>query len=113
MIPTKETINGNDYNFQIQVEKFESEYLFEINSQHIATNGRSAITNSNFLISELIQPILNINVDETVLSLDKKQSERLFKKTISLFKNKSWLKALEENLDEDRNIGGWNASLNF
>ncbi len=47
MIPTKETINGNEYNFQIQVEKFESKYLFEINSQHIAANG---LRNADFYV---------------------------------------------------------------
>ncbi len=113
MIPTKETINGNNYNFIIQVKQLESKYLFEINSQHIASNGKSAILNLNFLISKLIQPILDININETMLLLNKKQTERLFKKAISRFKNKSWLKALEENLDEDRNLGGWNAISNF
>ena len=113
MILTNETINGNDYNFKILVEKYESEYLFEIKSKHIATNGKSAITNVNFIISELIQPILNIDVDDTVLSLNEIQSKKLFKKAISSFKNKSWLNALEEALNEDRNAGVWNANFAF
>jgi hypothetical protein len=113
MIPTKETIKGNNYNFKILVEKLESKYLFQIYGQHIASNCLSAIMNLNFLISELIQPTLDINIDETMLLLNKKQTKRLFKKAISRFKNESWLQALEENLDEDRNMGGWNASSNL
>jgi hypothetical protein len=113
MTRTKEYIKGNHYNFQIQVEELESEYLFEINSKHIATNGKSTITNLNFLISELIQPVLNIGLEDTVLLLNEAQTKKLLKKTISSFKNKSWLKMLEENLNEDRNAGGWDANFTF
>jgi hypothetical protein len=113
MILTKEYFTGNRYNFQVQIRKLKSDFLFEINSQHIESKQKSTITNLNFLVSELIQPILEVNIDETTILLDKNQGKRLFKKTISVFKNKSWILLLEENLDEDRNIGGWNASFNF
>jgi hypothetical protein len=113
MIPIKEYFAGNRYNFQVQVEKLKSDFLFEINSQHIESKCKSTITNLNFLISELIHPVLDIIVEENSLSLTKMQSEKLFKKASICFRNKSWIRALEESLDHDRNESEWNANFTF
>lgn len=66
MTISKTKISGINYKYQIQVDKFKSEYIFEINSEHIPTNQKSTITNVNFLISELIEPVLNIQPEESL-----------------------------------------------
>jgi len=36
---------------------------------------------------------------------------KLFKETVSSFKNDSWVQLLEEKLDEDMGCGGWNSNF--
>jgi len=111
MTSTSTIFSGIRYNFQIQVKKLDSYYTFEVNSQHIDSNRKSIITNLNFLISELIHPVLDVVVEESFLLLTKRQSEKLFKRASIYFKNKSWITLLEESLDDDMEQGGWNSNF--
>ena len=107
----KAKIFGDRYNFLIKFVKYGKKYSFEILCVYKKTNQKSMITNLNFIISELIFPVIkNSDIDTTIL-LNKMKGIVLFQKSISIFKDKSWIKLLEKKLDEDRNIGGWNSNF--
>jgi len=107
MIQAKSNFPGIRYNFQVQAEKLNSYFLFEIKTQHIESKRKSTITNLNFLISELIHPVVDVIVEESFLLLTKRQSEKLFKRALICFRKKTWVIALEASLDDDREQGGW------
>lgn len=107
----KTKIFGDGYKFLIELEKYGKKYSFEILSLYKKTNQKSAITNLNFIISELVYPIIkNSDIDSTIF-LDEIKGVELFQKSVSTFKDKSWIKMLEKELDEDRNIDGWNSNF--
>ena len=56
----KEQIAGNNYDYIIEIEDGEGEYNFEIKSLYKVGGSKSGIVNLNFIISELIKPILKI-----------------------------------------------------
>lgn len=104
-------IFGKRYEFIIELEQYNNAYYFEIFSLFKATSQKSSITNLNFIISELIFPVLGTtNVDTTVF-LNKLHGVELFKKSISSFTNLYWVELLEKKLDEDRGYSGWNSNF--
>jgi len=107
----KEKIVGANYSYLIELTKREKKNLFQILSVHHKTRKKSVITNLNFIISELILPIINHPEIDNVISLSRTKGMKLFTESISAFKNKSWLNPLEKLLDEDRVIGGWNSNF--
>lgn len=106
-------IFGNRYEFIIELGRFDNAFSFEILSLFKATGQKSIITNLNLIISELVFPLLETTDVDTTVILNKQQGTKLFNTSKSFFKNKYWIKLLEENLDEDRNIGGWNSDFKF
>jgi len=110
----REKILGNRYDFILKLEKAEDEYCFEILSLYKKGERKSAITNVNFIISELVEPILNIELEDSFLfPRSKKKAEKLFSRSLSLFRDKLWVEDLEEHLDDDRSCGGWNSNFKF
>lgn len=107
----KANIFGDRYNFLIEFEKYGKKYSFEILCVHNQTNQKSVITNLNFIISELVFPVLKNSDTDTTILLNEMKGVALFRKSISIFKDKLWIKLLENKLDEDRNIGGWNSNF--
>lgn len=107
----KAKILGYRYKFIVELEKNDNNYSFEILSSYNSTEQNSTITNVNFIISELIYDITQTNDIDTTIYLNKIDGVKLFRKSISSFKDKSWIKSLEKALDEDRNIGGWNSNF--
>lgn len=113
----KEKIVGRRYDFVIELEKNGNSNCFRILSMYKKEKQKSAITNLNFIISELICPVLeiddeldNIDVD---LVLNYKQGKKLFLDTVSAFRDEAWFGKLEIYLDEDKSLGGWNANFSF
>jgi hypothetical protein len=82
-------------------------------------NRKSAITNVNFIISELIEPVLSpdgedLDIDyETTLIVTGLEGESLFAASVEAFSDANWVERLEACLDEDRHEGGWNSNLEF
>jgi len=109
----REKFFGNEYDFIIELEKYDNVWFFQILSLYKKEGLKSIITNLNFLISELIFPVLHTTDLETEIKVKEKQGKRLFKQCYSVFKDESWIKSLEKSLDEDRLIGGWNANFIF
>lgn len=104
-------ILGYRYKFIIELEKNDKNFSFQKLSSYNRTQQKSIITNLNFIISELISPIIGtIDVDTTIF-LDEREGVELFQESTSTFKDKPWNKILEKALDEDRNIGGWNSNF--
>lgn len=113
----KEKIVGRRYDFIVELEKNGISNCFRILSMYKKEKRKSAITNLNFVISELIYPVLKIdgeldNIDVELL-LSYKQGKKLFLDTVNAFRDETWLDKLESYLDEDRSLGGWNANFSF
>ena len=109
----KEKFLGNQYDFIIELEKYGRTNCFHILSLYKKENIKSTITNLNFIISELVCPLLNTSEIESDIFLSQKLGKKLFSESVNAFSNKSWLKELENNLDKDRILGGWNANFQF
>jgi hypothetical protein len=106
-------ISGIRYKFIVEIEKNNNNFFFQILSLYKREHLKSTITNLNFIISELIFPIIKTSDIDTIIFLNEIEGNKLFQESISVFKNKSWIKALEKSLDEDRTIGGWNSNFKF
>lgn len=107
----KKEILGNRYRFLIELVNNKKENFFQILCLYKEENLKSTITNLNFIISELIFPVLKTSDIDSIISINKIEGEKLFIKSISTFKNQSWITELEKSLDEDREIGGWNSNF--
>ncbi|HPI37121.1 MAG TPA: hypothetical protein PK397_04175 [Ignavibacteriaceae bacterium] len=103
-------ISGNRYEFTVLLERSNKNFCFEVLSKYKPTGQKSTITNVNFIISELVFPIIETTDVETSVFLNRRRGMKLFRETISSFKNDSWVQLLEEKLDEDRGYGGWNSN---
>ena len=109
----RKRVEGNRYNFIIELEKYGRRNSFHILSLFKENGQKSTITNVNYIISELIFPVLKSSDIDSIVFLNKKQGEKLFMETVSAFNDKLWIKELENHLDEDRGIGGWNSNFKF
>ncbi len=104
-------IFSNRYEFLIELQQYNDEYYFEIFSLYKVTNQKSIVTNLNFIMSELVFPVLETTDIDTTISLNRTRGIKLFQESVLSFRNKYWIKLLEEKLDEDRNYGGWNSNF--
>ncbi len=106
-------IIGKKYEYLVEIDN--STGYFEIISKHIETKQTSTITNLNFLISELSSCYdQNDEIDETTWIIkDNGRLKKLKQLVFKNFKNNSFLLYLEQQLDIDRNIGGWNSEYSF
>ena len=107
----KKKFSGNRYKYSIEFVNNENEYYFQILCLYKKWNLKSTITNLNFIISELISPILGISDITNILSLKKIEAKKLISLSKLSFNNRAWVVALENSLDEDRALGGWNSDF--
>ncbi|HSW53453.1 MAG TPA: hypothetical protein VLH59_00065, partial [Ignavibacteriaceae bacterium] len=94
----KTKILGYRYKFIVELEKKDNNYSFEILSSYNSTQQNSTITNVNFIISELIYDITQTTDIDTTLYINKIDGVKLFRKSVSFFNDKSWIKSLEKAL---------------
>lgn len=96
----EQNINGFRYEFIVY---FEDNY-FEISAIRKRDGRKSAITNLNIIISEIIEPILKDNnfEDSFLIVENSKIGRKLFEHSIEILSDKNWTnRYLEKYLDED------------
>ncbi|MCL2289485.1 MAG: hypothetical protein FWC34_02095 [Bacteroidetes bacterium] len=94
-------LKGNRYDY---VVKYSDNGYFEISTIRKKDGRKSAITNLNRIISEVIEPILNtIYVEESYLYvIDKEVGRKLYQTAIEVLSDKQWVSQyLEKELDDD------------
>ncbi|NOX89104.1 MAG: hypothetical protein GXO77_08760 [Calditrichaeota bacterium] len=104
-------IFGIKYKYSLEIY-FDEAVYFDIYSKHLQTNSISVITNLNFIISEFSGLLSeNDEYEESTWTInDKKTAMVLWEDCLQSFNDKDFLKYLEKYLDEDRTLGGWNAT---
>ncbi|MCL4550460.1 MAG: hypothetical protein M1495_18065 [Bacteroidetes bacterium] len=105
---------GLRYNFLIELSTLEKYYI-NIWAKYRLTKQVSPISNLNAIISEIKSENDNrqLYFESTWIFNDKPEAGKIYKKLIELFQTKIFLKYLEDKLDEDRLIGGWNSGYSF
>jgi hypothetical protein len=97
----KQNIEGNRYDYVVEYSKKEYFIIYAIRKK----DGRkSAITNLNTIIGEVIYPVLNTTcVENSDLDIkNKRMGRKLYKFAIKVLSDKHWVnKYLESDLDED------------
>jgi len=93
-------IKGNRYDYVVKY--LDNEY-FEISTIRKKDSRKSAITNLNKIIGEIIEPILNTTcIEESYLYIDKERGRKLYEFAIEALSDKHWVSQyLESELDED------------
>ena len=110
----KEEIKGVRYNYIVALNKEGKDFCFQIFSLHKESQRKSSITNLNWILSEIISSIIDIEkVEDSWVYLNKEKCEKLFDVALANFNNKAWINYLEAELDEDRVNGGWNSNVQF
>lgn len=95
------------HSFSIELKESNNKTYFEIIATDLIKNTKSSITNLNFIISELIEPIVQLKDYETLIVVNKNGGIKIFEEAIKLFKDTEWINLLELKLQEDKEIGGW------
>ncbi|MBD3339684.1 MAG: hypothetical protein GF353_11285 [Candidatus Lokiarchaeota archaeon] len=110
----KKTIFGDRYNYLLELAE-DKKFYFEIYAKYVVTNQVSIITNLNCIISEFIDiSENNPGYYETTWEFDEiKEADFMFKIAQDLFSSKYFIRYLEDQLDEDRELGGWNSCYRF
>jgi len=96
----KQHLEGNRYNYMVE---YSNDRYFEISTIRKKDSRKSAITNLNQIIGNIIEPILNTNcIEESYLYIDKENGRKLYEFAIELLSDKHWVSQyLEYELDED------------
>ncbi|MCL4549073.1 MAG: hypothetical protein M1495_10935 [Bacteroidetes bacterium] len=110
----RKRLSGIRYNFLIEFDTLEKCYI-DIWAKCRQTKQISPIANLNTVISEikLDNDHSQLYYESTWIFKDKPKAEKIYKELIELLQNKIFLKYLEDKLDEDRLIGGWDSSYSF
>lgn len=110
----KEKITGNDYSYIVKLNNEGKGSCFEILCQHKKSKRKSNICNLNFILSNIISPVIDYSkVEDSWITTSKKKVEKLFTIAMECFENKHWIEKLEDALDEDRICGEWEANFSF
>jgi len=97
----KQYLKGNRYDYAVE---YSDNGYFEISTTRKKDGRKSAITNLNTIIGEIIDPILNtIYVNESYLYIkNKKIGKKLYEFAIEVLNDKDWVSQyLESELDDD------------
>jgi hypothetical protein len=97
-------ISGNRYDFTV---RWDGNY-FEVSTVRKKDGRKSAITNLNRIISEVLEPVLESSlIEDTYLIVDNSANgKRLFDQAIRVLGDIEWVsKYLESELDEDMQEG--------
>jgi hypothetical protein len=93
---------GNNYDYIVDLS--DADY-FEIVAIRKKDKQKSAVTNLNCIIGEIIEPILKTNnVADSSIKVNQSLGIQLFNLTEKVLSDKSWVAYLEKNLDEDFEI---------
>ena len=105
--------NGNRYNYQVAINQ--NHRTFEVHSKHLFSNKYSTITNLNFIISELSNSLSeNDFIEESTWKIESVNKLGVLKERIEIiFKDQKSIDFLENQLDQDRLLGGWNSDFRF
>ncbi len=103
----KKIIETKFYSFSINLIRNENIYHFEIIANCIFDNTKSSITNLNFIISEIIEPIIKFEDYESTIIVNKYDGIKIYNETIKLFNDTEWINYLEIKLQEDKEAGEW------
>jgi len=89
--------------------------IFEIFSKHINSETYSCITNLNYLISQFEENFSenDLYYDSTWLINSVESLKLINQKATGLLTDNIFIKYLEQGLDKDREIGGWNSDYRF
>ncbi len=102
-------ITGNRYDYLIQLVPRKRGSTFEIISWYKEDNSQSSITNVNAVIGEIISPFIESDeVEDSSIDTSRKIGKQLFDNAVDAFGSNNWLLYLEDDLDEDKELGGWN-----
>lgn len=96
------------HTFSIVLEVSNNKTYFEIIATDLTKNTKSSITNLNFIISELIEPIYKIEDYESIFMINNEIGKNLFFSSVNSFSNKEWVKYLEVMIENDKQEGEWN-----
>jgi len=112
MTTEKTTFNGNKYKIIVASDK--STGYIEISAVCKSSGRRSCITNLNFVLSELIEPIMGAKFvaqveDSDICVKNEKKHAKLVRYISRYFEEPIYggLAYLEDALDEDRKNGEW------
>ena len=100
-------IKSSLYNFSLNLHKNKDNFSFEIVAFCNTDKTKSSITNLNFIISELIEPIIAFEDYETTLITDRDFGNKVYSEAVKLFNNSKWLNYLFDALEDDRIAGEW------
>ena len=103
----KKTVKAKSYLFYIHLREDKAMGYFEIIANCIVDKTKSSITNLNFIIAEIIEPIIKFDDYETTIIVDKNIGREIYNKSIELFNDLEWLNQLERELEEDKSGGEW------
>lgn len=103
----KTIIKTKLYDFSIYLHEIENNSTFEIIAFCNSDKTKSSITNLNFIISELLQPITTIEDYESTIEIDKNIGNDIYNEAVMLFNDTDWLNYLFIKLEDDKNAGEW------
>jgi len=90
----------------------------EISAVHKESGRKSAVTNVNTVIGEILLPILNeededieVNFETWICISDRIKHEQLVEHAERCLKDGEFVKYLENMFDEDMQQGGWNSGM--
>ena len=95
------------YDFRILLECEQDNYSFELLAYDKVNKTKSNITNLNFIISELIEPIVLFEDYESTIEVNKYKGNKLYNKTIEYLNDKKWIDSLLNKLADDQLAGVW------
>ena len=110
----RKKISGNQYDYFIELSHHKNGSSFRILCLSKKDNRKSAITNVNTVIGEIIEPVLKTNeIEGSAIDVNMKTGKKLFANAVDTFTDKYWVAYLEKNLDKDKEEGGWNSKFKF
>ena len=103
----RKIIKTKSHTFSVTLRKNRTDFNFEIMANCVEDKTKSSITNLNFILSELIQPLIQIEDYESWIITNKQIGKQLYKDAIELFNDIEWLNYLEWKLEDDKKAGEW------
>ncbi len=104
----KKTINGEKYNFVINLARYRNNFYFEIEAIDLKNNAHSFINNVNCILSELNIKDNDAKFEESQWEVEEKEGKQFFEKAINFTSSKKFKEYLEKQLDLDQELGEWN-----
>jgi hypothetical protein len=100
-------IETDRHTHSIILDANDSLCAFEIIARDKLNNTKSTITNINWILSELITPIIQLENYETTIYASKEVFSNLYSNAVDSFRDKEWITYLEKELEKDKKNGEW------